>query len=110
MFSSQKLGIVSDVDLSKINPNMSDHDQKVEMANQLVNQWLQKKENRDYLNEKKSDYIHDKGWTKNRGLKHEVDIPADAFIMLPREIRNDRKELMKWVTKYHPELFHKRIV
>jgi len=114
MFTFQELAIASDVDLSRIDPMASDFDQKVEMANQLVHKWMKDKENRSYLDEKKADYIHDKGWTNYNGtkgnLKHEVDIPQDAFVLLPKEIRNNNKELMKWANKYHPYLFHNRIV
>jgi len=38
-----------------------------------------------------------------------VDIPQEAFILLPSEIRHDKKELMKWAKKYHPYLFHSSI-
>jgi len=110
MFTLQELAIASDVDLSRINPYASDFDQKIEMANQLVRKWMKDPENRAYLNEKKADYIHDKGWTKKGNLKHEVDIPQDAFLLLPREIRNDKKALMKWVRVHHPYLFHSNIV
>ena len=111
MFSFNELAIASGVDLSRISPKMSDFDQKVEMANQMVRNWMCEKENRDYLNDKKADYIHDKGWSsydgKKGNLKHELDIPQDAFILLPVEIRNNKDELMKWASKYHPYLFHK---
>lgn len=114
MLTLQELAIASDVDLSRINPEMSEFDQKVEMANQMVRRWMRDPENRSYLQEKKADYIHDQGWTSYNGtkgnLKHEVDIPQEAFILLPSEIRNDKKELMKWVNKYHPQLMHNRIV
>jgi len=67
-------------------------------------------ENRAYLDRKKADYIHKKGWTENRGLKHECDIPQDAFVLLPKEIRNDKKALMQWVKTHHPYLLHSSIV
>jgi hypothetical protein len=115
MFSFQELAIASDVDLSRISPEASDFDQKLEMANQLVRKWMKDPDNRQYLDEKKADYLHGQGWSRGSkgckgNLKHEVDIPSDAFMLLPREIRNDRKELMKWVEKYHPYLMHKKIV
>lgn len=114
MFSLTELAIASDVDLSRINPTESIFDQKVAMANQLVHKWMRDPDNRAYLQEMKADYIHDKGWSsfdgKKGNLKHELDIPPDAFIMLPMEIRGNTKELIKWVEKYHPYLMHKRIV
>jgi len=110
MFTLQELAIASDVDLSRINPEMSDFDQKVEMANQLVKKWMKNPKNREYLDEKKSDYIHDRGWSVGSNFKHEVDIPQEAFLLLPKEIRSDKKELMKWASRYHPYLFHKSVV
>lgn len=114
MFSLNELAIASDVDLSRINPTASDYDQKVEMANQLVRKWMRDPENRKYLDEKKAEYIHDKGWSlfngKRGNIKHEVDIPQEAFLLLPPEIRNDKKELIKWVKTYHPYLQHNQIV
>jgi len=114
MISFRDLAIASDVDFSRINPFASDFDQKLEMANQAVVKWMKDPENRSYLNEKKADYIHDKGWTlysgKRGNFKHEMDIPQEAFILLPKEIRNNKKELVKWVTTNHPYLLHKSIV
>ena len=114
MYSFKQLAIASDVDLSKINPEASDIDQRIEMANQLVRKWMKDPETQKYLQEKKAEYIHDRGWTgsdeKQGNLKHELDIPQDAFLLLPPEIRNDNKELMKWAERHHPYLFHKRIV
>jgi hypothetical protein len=114
MFTLKELAIASDVDLDRIDPTMSDFDQKVEMANQMVRKWMKDPSNRRYLDGKKADYIHDKGWSNFNGkrgnLKHEVDIPQEAFVLLPSEIRNDRKELMKWAKMYHPYLFHNQIV
>lgn len=113
LFSPQKLAMALGVDLSRINPNSSDFDQKLEMANQLVINWMKVPENWQYLQEKKAAYIHDKGWTyyngKKGNLKQEADIPQEAFIMLPPEIRNNTKELMKWVEKYHPYLLHRKV-
>jgi hypothetical protein len=109
MFSLHELALASDVDLSRIDPTASDFDQKVEMANQLVRKWMRDPENKKYLDEKKADYLHDKGWSKGGNLKHEVDIPQDAFVLLPPEIRNDKKMLMKWAKTYHPYLFHDNI-
>ena len=110
MFTLNELAIASDVDLSRINPTASDFDQKLEMANQLVRKWMKNKENRDYLAVKKADYIHDKGMSLGGNMKHELDIPQEAFLLLPKEIRNNKKELLKWAQKYHPYLFHKSIV
>ena len=110
MFTLNELAIASDVNLSRINPYASEFDQKVEMANQLVDKWMKDPDNRQYLNDRKADYIHDRGWSKGGNMKRELDIPQDAYIMLPREIRNDRVELMKWVNKYHAQLMHRRIV
>jgi len=110
MFTLNELAMASDVDLTRINPEMSDFDQQVEMANQLVRKWMRDPGNRKYLDEKKADYLHDKGWSVGSSFKHEVDIPQEAFVLLPREIRNDKKELMKWAEQYHPYLFHKSIV
>jgi hypothetical protein len=101
--------IASDIDLDKINPNMSDFDQKIEIANQAVRTWMKNPMNRAYLDEKKADYIHTKGFSSKKGFKHELDIPPDAFIMLPIQIRNNQKELLKWAKKYHPYLFHNQI-
>ena len=113
MIGAAELSALTDVDFRKINPYASDFDQKVEMANQAVVAWMKVKDNYDYLQEKKADYIHNKGWTNNNGkrgnLKHEVDIPQEAFILLPPEIRNDRDRLMRWAETHHPYLFHKRM-
>lgn len=114
MFTQNELAIASDVDLSRINPSGSDFDQKVEMANQLVRKWMRDPENRQYLDEKKAAYLHDKGWSVFKGkrgnIKHEMDIPQEAFLLLPPEIRNDKKALVKWVKTYHPYLQHNQIV
>lgn len=114
MFNFHNLALSTGVDLNKIDPYASDFDQKVEMANQMVRKWMNDPVNRQYLNEKKADYIHDKGWTyfdgKKGNMKHEIDIPQEAFILLPPEIRNNKKKLMKWANQYHPYLFHKNIV
>lgn len=101
-------------DLSRIDPSMSEYDQKVELANQAVHNWMRDPDNYSYLQEKKADYIHDKGWTtyggKRGNLKHELDIPSEAFSLLPEEIRGSAKEVRKWVDRYHPYLLHSRIV
>lgn len=98
------------VDLSKIDPRLSDTDTRIEMANQAVTYWMSKPENKSYLDRKKADYLHDKGWSVGKNLKHECDIPNEAFVLLPSEIRNNPKEIMLWVNKYHPYLLHKKIV
>lgn len=98
------------IDLRKINPYASDHDQKVEMANQLVHKWMRDPDNRRYLDDKKAEYIHKKGYSNNRTMKHECDLPPGAFLVLPSEIRNNKKELMKWVKRCHPYLLHSSIV
>lgn len=110
LLDTQTLALASGIDLSRINPYASDHDQKLEMANQLTRRWMSDPENRAYLNEKKADYIHDRGRTVGGNMKHELDIPTEVFIMLPPEIRNDKKELWKWAQKHQPQLFHSRIV
>ena len=89
---------------------MSAFDQKVEMANQMVKKWMSDPINRQHLNDKKAQYIHDKGWSVGRTLKNELDIPSEAFCMLPAEIREDKKRLIKWVEDDHPYLMYKRIV
>ena len=110
MISLNQLAIATKVDLSKINPNLSDFDTRIAMANQVVDKWLKDSGNWSYLNNKKAEYIHTKGWTSFAGkkghLKHEVDIPQEAFVLLPSEIRNNPKELMKWVKSTHPYLLH----
>ncbi len=110
MISLEGLAASVGVDLSRISPEMSLFDTQMEMANQAVRNWMKNKENRDYLNDKKADYIHDKGWTVGKGFKHECDIPQEAFLLLPRQVRNDRKRLMRWVNEKHPYLMHRRIV
>lgn len=109
MFSTQNLGVACGLDLSRINPFASVFDQKVEMANQAVRKWMKDPNNRAYLDSKKADYIHEKGWSIGKGLKHECDLPPEAFILLPTEIRNNKRELMKWARKNHPYLFHDQI-
>ena len=113
MFTLNELAIANGVDLTKINPYSSTFDQQVEMANQMVRKWMKNPKNKAYLDEKKANYIHDKGWTyyngKRGNMKHEVDIPSEAFIMLPKEIRDNKKELMRWVKEKHPYLMHNQI-
>lgn len=102
------------VDISKISPFSSEFDRKLEMANQAVINWMKDPDNKAYLDDKKASYIHDKGWSiyngKRGNVKHEYDIPQEAFLLLPFEIRNDKKELKKWVLTYHPYLMHSKIV
>ena len=110
MLDLNTLALASGVDLIRINPYASDFDQRVEMSNQLVRKWMKDPVNKSYLNEKKAEYIHSRGLSVGHNMKHELDIPQEAFVMLPVEIRNDRKELMKWVEKFHPYLMHKRMM
>lgn len=83
---------------------LSERELKIKIANAAVHQWMRKKENIDYLNQKKAEYVHDKGWTQNRTFKHELDIPPEAYRMLPNDLKQG-EALKKWAKRYHPYLF-----
>ena len=104
MFTQQELAIACDIDIRKINPIASEFDQKVSLANESVYKHMNMPAYRKILNEEKSEYRENKGWSIKKGLKAKHNIPQEAYVLLPKEIRSNSKMLDKWVNKYHPYL------
>ena len=98
------------MDFSKINPNKSVKDIRMDIASEIIHKWMLDIDNRTYINELKAEYLHTKGWSisgkdgTKGNLKHEFNIPQEAFFALPEEIRNNGLELRKWLKKNHPYL------
>lgn len=88
---------------SFLNPN-DYFDAQVIRANNLVREWMRDPENIEFLNQLKAEAIHTKGNSTSGNIKHKHIIPQEAFLVLPDEIRKDKKMLDKWVAKYHPYL------
>ena len=88
--------------------NMSDPtDLAISLANEAVRQAMLEPVFKSYIEHKHSEYLHSKGWSKRRHFKDAVEIPDTAFWLLPMEIRDHPKELIKWVKRYHPYLCFK---
>ena len=84
------------------NPDLLTPDEKrIDKANEEVYYWILQKDNRQYISDLKSEYLHQKGWSDTKQFKSKHVIPQDAFLALPQDIRNDRKKLEKWVKEYH---------
>ena len=102
------------MDLKRINPNQSLLDIRIEIADELVRDWMKVPDNLTFLRQKKAEYLHRRGWSLSRidgtkgNFKAEYDIPQEAFFALPSEIRNHPKELKKWVELRHPYLLFKK--
>lgn len=96
--------------LEKLDPTKSIFDLQVDLADMHVREWMQDPDNRAYLHERKQEYLHTKGFSKGRGngskgnIRAVYDLPQEAFFTLPPEIRDDPKELQKWVKTRHPYL------
>ena len=89
---------------SDLNPNLSEKDLQIHLANKYIERCMRDPEWVSYLKELKAEYLHDKGWSKGKTLKCRVQIPQDAVKYLPKEISTNTKELVKWVQRYHPYL------
>lgn len=78
---------------------------KIDKANELV-YWKMSTDREfvTYLNEVKAEILHSKGWSKDKTLKARYEIPSEAFFALPPEVRENRKNLARWVKEYHPYL------
>lgn len=94
-------------DIQKIPPNLSHIDGQTAVADALVRDWMRNPDNKASLDAKKSKYLHDKGFSVKRTFKNDCDIPGEAFFALPKEIRDNPKELRKWVETRHPYLLFK---
>jgi len=57
----------------------------------------------------KAEYLHDKGWSISRFFKSEYTIPQSAYLVLPAELRKDKKALKKWLKDNHPYLIFSTI-
>ena len=80
------------------------HDFQIMLANEKVREWMKDPECRTYLNELKSEAILTKGNSVAGNIKHKHIIPQDAYLLLPSEVRENRKKLNHWVKTYHPYL------
>ena len=109
MFSPFELAIASDIDIDMINPSMSDYDKKIAIASNAIRKWMRNPVNRKFLDEKKANYLHDKGWSVDKTLKDEATFPQEAYVLLPQELRRDPIKLRKWVAQNHPYLLHRSI-
>lgn len=97
------------LDFNKINPNLPLKDIQILAANQFVEKWIMRPENRKYLHRKKEIYASNKGYSCNKNLKNEFDIPYEAWALLPEDIKSSQKEIQKWVLKYHPYLMFSKL-
>tara|TARA_R100000306_G_scaffold61395_1_gene63796 strand:- start:1869 stop:2174 length:306 start_codon:yes stop_codon:yes gene_type:complete len=87
-----------------LNPNLSEKDQMIHLANLEVEKAMKDPVFYQELRERQAEFELTKGMSGKRNLKMRVSIPQDAVNALPPEIRNDNKELLKWVKRYHPYL------
>jgi len=79
-------------------------DLKIHLANEAVKEAMKDKTFSSYINHKHNEYIHSGGWDNKKMFKDAMEIPYKAFFLLPEEIRDNDKELKKWVKQYHPYL------
>lgn len=84
------------------------HEMKLLMADAAVLKWMEDPVNREYLKQRKREYLHTKGWSVNKGknFKCEAVVPSDAHMHLPKEWKLDPKgkEFMRWIKDRHPYL------
>jgi len=80
---------------------MSKFDARCFLASKIIEHWMQDPDNRAMVRDKQTNYIHDKGWAAGKLFKEEHTIPQEAFLVLPPEISQKPKELMRWLKNNH---------
>lgn len=87
--------------------NLSEFDAKCVLASMIIEEWVSDPDIAEYLKDKSKEYIHTKGYSNNKTLKEEHTIPLEAFVVLPKEIRDEPKRLVRWLKENHRYLIFK---
>jgi hypothetical protein len=82
----------------------NDTDRRIALANEIVRRAMLDTDFNRHLRDKHAEFLHSFGWSVGKNFKAAAEIPEDAYAILPYEIKEDAKELMKWVKMYHPYL------